>query len=45
MKLISHRGNLSGPIPESENNPSYITNAINKGFDVEVDFWFTPNGL
>ena len=45
MKLISHRGNLSGPIPESENNPSYIMKAINKGFDVEVDFWFTPNGL
>lgn len=39
MKLISHRGNLSGPNPSKENSPDYISQAINKGFDVEVDVW------
>jgi len=37
--LISHRGNLKGRIPELENKPEYIMQAIGKGFDVEVDFW------
>ncbi len=35
--LISHRGNISGPNPEHENNPSYIDEAINLNFQVEVD--------
>lgn len=39
MKLISHRGNLSGPNKQKENSPAYLTNAINLGFDVEVDVW------
>lgn len=39
MILISHRGNLRGRIPELENKPEYIMQAISKGFDVEVDFW------
>lgn len=39
MILISHRGNLSGRNVEEENKPSYIDNAISKGFDVEVDIW------
>lgn len=37
--LISHRGNLNGPIPEEENKPSYIINALSAGYDVEVDVW------
>lgn len=37
MKLISHRGNLRGPIPNKENRPSYIDCAISLGFDVEID--------
>ena len=37
MILISHRGNISGPVPEMENNPIYIDKAIEKGYDVEVD--------
>ena len=37
MKLISHRGNINGPIPEIENNPSYIKKAIELGYDVEID--------
>ena len=43
MILISHRGNLNGPDPSKENKPSYITNAIRTGFQVEVDFWFIDN--
>ena len=43
MILISHRGNLNGPNPKQENKPSYITNAIRTGFQVEVDFWFVNN--
>ena len=40
MKFISHRGNLNGPNLNEENNPSYVLNALNKGFDVEIDVWF-----
>ena len=40
MRFISHRGNLNGQFnidPTRENSPDYIDEAINKGFDVEVD--------
>jgi len=37
MYYISHRGNLSGSQPEFENKPAYIVEALNKGFDVEID--------
>ena len=40
MKLISHRGNLLGRIPEQENHPSYIQAAIDHGYDVEIDVWY-----
>jgi hypothetical protein len=40
MKLISHRGNLKGPIPNKENRPSYIDCAIKLGYEVEVDIRF-----
>ena len=40
---ISHRGNIDGPNPENENKPSYILDAIVKGYEVEVDFWFSNN--
>ena len=39
MILISHRGNLNGKIVERENSPDYIDEAINLGYDVEVDIW------
>jgi len=39
MKLISHRGNLSGPNPEQENQPEYIAEALKQGYDVEIDVW------
>jgi len=45
MKLISHRGNINGPNPEKENDPLYIDEAINKGFDVEIDIWVVDNNL
>ena len=41
MKFISHRGNLSGRNVSLENKPSYIDQAINDGFYVEVDLWFS----
>jgi len=44
MKLISHRGNINGPIPEMENNPEYIQKALDLGYDVEVDVWGTKYG-
>jgi glycerophosphoryl diester phosphodiesterase len=37
MKLIAHRGNVSGKQPDKENSPSYIQEAIKLGYDVEVD--------
>lgn len=40
MKLISHRGNLNGPIPANENSPEYILKAITLGYDVEIDVWY-----
>lgn len=40
MILISHRGNTVGKKPKLENSPMYITNALNDGFDVEIDVWY-----
>lgn len=40
MILISHRGNVNGPEPKSENNPNYILSALKLGYDVEVDVRF-----
>jgi glycerophosphoryl diester phosphodiesterase len=40
MKLIAHRGNTEGPNPLEENKPEYIEEAIENGFDVEIDIWF-----
>lgn len=39
VKIISHRGNLDGPktAPNGENSGFAIRNALNCGFDVEVD--------
>lgn len=39
MIVISHRGNLRGSNPSMENRPDYIDDAIDAGFDVEVDVW------
>lgn len=37
MKLISHRGNISGKNNKMENTTPYIIGAITMGFDVEID--------
>lgn len=37
--LISHRGNTIGPYPEKENHPAYIQDALDFGYDVEIDIW------
>lgn len=37
MKLIAHRGNTNGINRVRENSPDYIDEAIQKGFDVEID--------
>ena len=37
MKLIAHRGNLSGPDRERENTTDTIRKALEEGFDVELD--------
>jgi len=39
MKIIAHRGLLYGPDPEKENTVDSIENALDQGFDVEVDVW------
>jgi len=40
MKLIAHRGLISGPDPKLENKPEQISSALIQGFDAEVDVWY-----
>jgi hypothetical protein len=40
MIYISHRGNISGKDIDKENTIDYINNAIDLGYDVEIDIWF-----
>jgi len=44
MKLISHRGNISGKQPGLENMPEYVLDTLKKGYDVEIDVWYN-NGF
>lgn len=45
MKIISHRGNIRGSVPDKENRPSYIDCALGNGYDVEIDVRFIDNEL
>lgn len=45
MRLISHRGNLTGANPELENSVPYIEAALKKDFDVEIDIWMREDQL
>jgi hypothetical protein len=45
MVLISHRGNLNGKIPQNENHPEYIDEAIHAGYNVEIDVWLIDGVL
>lgn len=40
MKLIAHRGNISGINSDRENSPEYIEESITFGFESEVDVWY-----
>ena len=40
MILISHRGNINGKNKNRENSIEYISEALNLGFDVEIDVWY-----
>jgi len=42
--LIAHRGNINGANRHLENSPHYICNAIDRGYNVEVDVWFINGG-
>jgi hypothetical protein len=44
IKIISHRGNLSGPCRKDENSPKRILEVLRQGFDVEADVWWTERG-
>jgi len=43
MILISHRGNVDGVNLERENTQSYIQEAIDLGYDVEIDVRYINN--
>jgi hypothetical protein len=43
MIFIAHRGNLNGPRIDLENNPQYINEALDLGFNVEIDIWYVNN--
>lgn len=45
MLYISHRGNCNGLNPERENTHDYIDEAIERGYDVEIDIWLSNNTL
>ena len=44
MRLISHRGNLTGKYPLLENTPVYIREAVDAGYEVEIDVWGDTKG-
>ena len=37
MIIIAHRGNTNGPMPELENTLKYLQEAMNQGYQIEVD--------
>ncbi len=44
MRIISHRGNLCGPNPRTENDPVQIAKCIEKcNLEVEIDLWYIPH--
>lgn len=45
MILISHRGNITGPNPDQENKPQYISATLEQGYDVEIDVWWHDKGF
>ncbi len=45
MIFISHRGCIVGPNPQRENSLSFIYEAIQAGYDVEIDLWMIDDHL
>lgn len=45
MKFISHRGNIRGKKESEENKPITILNAVNLGYDCEIDLWLIHDEL
>jgi hypothetical protein len=45
MKLIAHRGLTQGPNKQIENDPKQILDAINQGYDCEIDLWIVNSEL
>ena len=45
MKIISHRGNINGSQPNKENSLNYINEAIESGYNVEIDMWLQNDNL
>jgi hypothetical protein len=39
FRKIAHRGNLYGRNIDRENHPSYIGEALNAGYECEIDVW------
>ncbi len=44
-KLIAHRGNIRGPVPDRENEPNYVLSALSQGYMVELDVWLVEGQL
>ena len=43
MIFIAHRGNITEKNKLLENLPEYISEALKKGFNVEIDVWSINN--
>jgi len=43
MLLIAHRGNTHTKRPNMENSPEYVLEALESGYDCEVDVWLVNN--
>jgi len=43
--FISHRGNILGAQPDSENTKKYILNALDNGYECEIDVWYQDNNF
>ena len=43
--LISHRGNTNGANTDRENTTIAVNEAINKGYDCEIDLWAVENDI
>lgn len=42
IRVIAHRGNIDGPSPH-ENDPRHVSEALEAGFDVEIDVWYVDD--